>query len=148
MTSLSYSDNSAMNSETWTPIVLHKIKPIDPASLTKGPTSLIKSEIITKTRITGNKIQKQSLNINQWKTLNVAEDASDAKLAVPTVNKTLGIKISQARANKNWKRQQLAQSVNVKESEIANWENGIAVFNQGMLNKINRALGTKLKKDD
>ena len=114
----------------------------------KGPTSLAKTEVTTEARSTGNKAEGRPLSREQWKTLSGAEDVTESKKVVTTVSRTLGAKIAQARAGKGLKRAQLAQTLSIRETELGGWENGTALFNAGLLTKINRALGTQLKKTD
>jgi ribosome-binding protein aMBF1 (putative translation factor) len=70
------------------------------------------------------------------------------KKVVYTVSKTLGKKLSQARAAKELTRAELAKQISERESVVGGFENGTAIFNGTVLQKLNRALGTKFKKTD
>jgi len=67
-------------------------------------------------------------------------DAAPAK----TVSFDLRTQIQKARSAKNLTRKQLAQKLNIKEAVIASYENGSAIPDANILNKLNRALGVKL----
>jgi ribosome-binding protein aMBF1 (putative translation factor) len=142
------SNSSALDPASWQPVVLRKERPPAGETTVKGPISLAKTEVSTEARSTGNKAEGRPLSREQWKTLSGAEDVTDAKKVVTTVSRTLGAKIAQARAGKGLKRSQLARTLSIRETELGGWENGISLFNAGLLTKINRALGTQLKKTD
>lgn len=65
----------------------------------------------------------------------------------PNVRKggvTLGSAIKTARANKNWKQSDLANSCGLRVNIIRDYETGKATYNANEVNKIARALGVKL----
>jgi len=60
------------------------------------------------------------------------------------VSHELKMAIQKARTAKSWNRKQLAQAIGVKETVIADYENGKAIPQNDMIQKMSRALGTKL----
>jgi ribosome-binding protein aMBF1 (putative translation factor) len=137
-----------MDPDVWAPTVMHNPRASGGTPVVRGPISLVKGHVTTSLKASGNKAESQPLSKGQWKTLVGAEDVTEAKSAVATVSRTLGIKIAQARADKGLKRSELAQRLSIREAELGAWENGTALFNPGMLTRLNRALGTQLKKDE
>ncbi len=63
----------------------------------------------------------------------------------PKISKQLSKQIQQARNAKKMSRAQLAQQINMKQSVIDEYENGKAIPNQQVLNRIERALNVKLR---
>lgn len=141
MSSSSSAGSSGMDEDAWKPIVLRKTYK-EPEPL-KGPTTLSKTSIITVAKAADNK--HKHLSPSQWSKLDAADDAGEMKKILKTVSKSMGTEIAMARIAKGFKRQELAQAISVKEVEVAAWENGTAIFNQAILNKINKALGRHIK---
>jgi putative transcription factor len=54
--------------------------------------------------------------------------------------------LMKARSAKKWKQSDLARNINVKEEIVKKYENGQAIPDQQIINKLNRALGVKLPK--
>jgi len=72
-------------------------------------------------------------------------DDEDGPSPVKLVSHTIGQKIAQGRAAKGWSRKDLAVKLNVKEAIIAEHENGKAVYNGQLLQRIAQVLGISLK---
>ena len=60
------------------------------------------------------------------------------------VGKELGLKIQQARLAKKLKQADVAKSLNIQSNDYQKYENGKAVRNGQMLNKLGKILGVKL----
>jgi len=60
------------------------------------------------------------------------------------VGKELGLKIQQARLAKKLKQADVAKSLNILSNDYQKYENGKAVRNGQMLNKLGKILGVKL----
>ena len=65
---------------------------------------------------------------------------------IQTISLTLRQQIQQERQKKGMSRKDLAQKINVKESLIAEYENGSAVPNNRIIHKIQNILGCKFEK--
>lgn len=71
-------------------------------------------------------------------------DSDDVEAPKP-ISLSSAKQIQQARCSKNLTREQLAQRLNVKEAVIRDYENGKAVPERSVVNKINRILGVKIE---
>mmetsp|Transcript_73604 Transcript_73604/g.117340 ORF Transcript_73604/g.117340 Transcript_73604/m.117340 type:complete len:143 (+) Transcript_73604:40-468(+) len=72
----------------------------------------------------------------------IDEEQEDFRTA--KIGKNFSVALQQARLKKNWKQQQLAQALNVRQTVINQYESGKAVPNPQLIAKMNRVLGTKL----
>lgn len=70
---------------------------------------------------------------------------SDGPRKIERVSKSMSQKIQQARAEKGLTRKQLAQRVNQSINVIADYENGKAIPKPGLINKMERILGCRLR---
>lgn len=88
-------------------------------------------------------------NRHQSTSLNTARlDAETEKLSHNKVGLDVGRLIQQARANKNWKREEFAAKICEKALVVTDYENGSAIPNNQILSKMERALGIKLRGKD
>ena len=87
-----------------------------------------------------------SKKTNKEKNNQLLENATEAT-AIKKITQNVSQQIIQGRAAKKMKRSQLAQAICEKESVVADYENGKAVVNQQILNKIGKALGIKINKN-
>jgi len=69
---------------------------------------------------------------------------SDDPDAPKTLSLSAGKQIQRARSSQHMTQKQLAQKINERLTTIVNYENGKAIPNRAVLNKINRALGIKI----
>lgn len=78
--------------------------------------------------------------------LNTAKlDAETEKLAHNKVGLETGRLIQQARAAKNWKREEFATKICEKVQVVTDYENGSAIPNNQVFSKMERALGIRLR---
>lgn len=78
--------------------------------------------------------------------LNTAKlDAETEKLSHNKVGLETGRLIQQARAGKNWKREEFATKICEKVQVVTDYENGSAIPNNQVLSKMERQLGIKLR---
>ena len=87
-----------------------------------------------------------SKKTNKEKNNQILENATEAT-AIKKITQNMSQQIIQGRMAKKMKRSQLAQAICEKESVVADYENGKAIVNQQILNKIGKALGIKIKKN-
>ena len=64
---------------------------------------------------------------------------------VKTVSHDVRLEIQRARASKGWTQAQLAQNINERASVVTEYENGKAVPNEGVLVRMEKALGVHLR---
>lgn len=88
-------------------------------------------------------------NKHQGTSLNTAKlDAETEKLSHNKVGLETGKLIQQARATKNWKREEFATKICEKVQVVTDYENGSAIPNNQIFSKMERALGIKLRGKD
>lgn len=88
-------------------------------------------------------------NKHQGTSLNTAKlDAETEKLSHNKVGLETGRLIQQARAAKNWKREEFATKICEKVQVVTDYENGSALPNNQVFSKMERALGIKLRGKD
>lgn len=88
-------------------------------------------------------------NRHQGTSLNTAKlDAETDKLSHNKVGLDTGRLIQQARAGKNWKREEFANKIGEKVQVVTDYENGSAIPNNTVFGKMERALGIKLRGKD
>ncbi|CAI4228063.1 unnamed protein product [Auanema sp. JU1783] len=75
-------------------------------------------------------------------------DEETEELHHERVSLSLGKAMQQARAAKEWTQKDLSTAINEKPQVVSEYENGKAVPNQQILNKLERALGVKLRGKD
>lgn len=126
--------------EDWKQVVIKKVTKSNVVSVPKDTSS---SSSGFKKTFGGNK-NVNVLSKKQYSSLD-SDDVSKPK----TFSTTLGSKIAAARNEKGMTRKTFAQSLSsVSENDIAQVETGKMIFNQNLLNKINRSLGTSFTKND
>lgn len=85
-------------------------------------------------------------NRHHGTSLNTAKlDAETEKLSHNKVGLEAGRLIQQARAAKNWKREEFATKICEKVQVVTDYENGSAIPNNQVFSKMERALGIKLR---
>lgn len=110
-----------------------------------------KKTAINKAIQQGEKVDLQkkynaATNRHQGTSLNTAKlDAETEKLSHNKVGLDTGRLIQQARAGKNWKREEFATKICEKVQVVTDYENGSAIPNNQILSKMERALGIKLR---
>merc|ERR1711907_466428 len=72
------------------------------------------------------------------------DDADEAQ-RIETVSLDLRLKISQARMAKKMTQDQVAKAINIPKKTVNEYETGKAVPDQGVLGKLERVLGAKLR---
>merc|ERR1711959_643656 len=72
-------------------------------------------------------------------------DAADEAQRVETISLDLRLKISQARLAKKMTQDQVAKAINIPKKTVNEYESGKAVPDQGVLGKLERVLGAKLR---
>lgn len=113
-----------------------------------------KKVAINKAMQSGEKVDLQkkynaATNKHQGTSLNTARlDAETEKLSHNKVGLDVGRLIQQARAAKNWKRDEFATKICEKVQIVTDYENGSALPNPQILGKMERALGVKLRGKD
>lgn len=71
----------------------------------------------------------------------------NGEIKLQTAPREMGIAMQQARkAKNNMTQDELAKKCNVKKSVINSYENGSTIVQQSVLDKINKVLGTTLKR--
>jgi len=119
------------NFQDWKPVVLRKsFKQLKKEG--KVPTTTIK-------KYNGGKnTQTNTTNMNKLYDMDYTEK-------VKKVSHSLKLQIMKARNNKKWTQKTLAAKVGVPVKTIQKYENGSAVPNNRLLNKLRSILGVRLK---
>ena len=120
---------SNLDHQDWKPVTLHR---------TYTANEALKKAQRTGTSTTLHK-QTNSGTINSRKLDNETENFNIVKSGL-----TLGKEIQQGRNNKNLTQKQLATILNEKPQVIQQYENGQAIPNPQIINKLQKALGVKL----
>lgn len=113
-----------------------------------------KKVAVNKALQSGEKVDLQkkynaATNKHQGTSLNTARlDAETEKLSHNKVSLDVARLIQQARAAKNWKREELSAKICEKVQVVTDYENGSAIPNPQVLGKMERALGVKLQGKD
>ena len=135
------------NIRDWKPVVLHKKQLPPNAKVTDVSRAKMSGvDVITEKKAnagTNNSMSKGSSTMSKVKreALN-AEDPGHIDL----IDKKVSQRIQTARTAKGLSRKQLAQKINEKETVLADYENGKAIPNAALLNKIERVLGVSVRK--
>ena len=120
----------------------------------KAPPVQNKKTAINKAIQQGESVDLQkkynaATNKHQGPSLNTAKlDAETEKLSHNKVGLETGRLIQQARAAKNWKREEFATKICEKAPVVTDYENGSAIPNNQVMAKMERALGIKLRGKD
>lgn len=109
---------SELSHQDWKPITLSK--------QTKAPAK------VARPSNTLSKVQRQALT-------------SDDPGKIETIDRAISQRIQQGRAAKKFSRKQLAQLISEKETLLADYENGKAIPNANIINKIEKVLGIKVR---
>ena len=125
----------------WDTVVISKKKQTDTKS-TKAINQAIRSgaEIDSQRKYGGGENKQHTVSKNTAKL-----DRETEELKVDRVPLTVGKAIQKARAAKEWSQKDLATKINEKQSLINEYEAAKAVPNQQVLNKMEKALGVKLR---
>ena len=128
------------DSTDWEPVVLKK-KPLG----SKRALGSASAGAIAGAKATGIVGTEQRLGAvkNNAAHLGKLEDSDDV-FKHATVNKSLSKAIVQARLAKKMTQAQLATAINERPQIIQEYENGKAIPNPGVINKLDRALGVHL----
>lgn len=132
---------------------LHGNVPWDSVTILKKKPAPIQNKkiVINKAMQQGEKVDlakkfNAATNRHQGTSLNTAKlDAETEKLSHNKVGLETGRLIQQARAGKNWKREEFATKICEKAQVVTDYENGTAIPNNQILSKMERALGIKLR---
>jgi len=119
-------------SQDWTPVILRREK-------TKEQKK--RDGEVTTYR---NKNAGKNTQASTYTAKNLADDDVPK---VEHVSHSLSVQIQQARAAKKMTQKELAQKINEKIDVVRDYENGKAIPNGAVLNKMNKALGVVLKKN-
>ena len=105
----------------------------------ENPLGMKPGKVTTERRDTGNKSHEPP-KIAAYKL-----DQADEPDHLPEVGLSLAKKIQQARTGKSLTQAQLAQQINVKPAIINDYEQGKGIPDNTVINKLERALGIKLR---
>jgi ribosome-binding protein aMBF1 (putative translation factor) len=72
------------------------------------------------------------------------DEDDEHQVEMEKVTHVLSEAIQQARAKKEWTQAQLAKAINEKTGVVVEYENGSAVYNNEVANKMEKALGVHL----
>jgi putative transcription factor len=75
------------------------------------------------------------------------DEDSDAPMKLQTVSMDLRLALAQARAAKGLSQKDFAQKLNIPATVIQDYESGKAIPNNGLIAKMERALGAKLPRN-
>lgn len=136
----------------------HNLKPMDHQDW--STVVFRRKDQKTSGKVTVNEAQRRGLPVETYRkpqggknTQNVSTpnqqfrhfDKEEGPSPVKLVSLATGQKIAQARTAKEWSRKDLAIKLNVKEAVIAEHENGKAVYNGQLLQRMAQLLGVSLK---
>ena len=140
------------DAKDWEPTILRKNTTNSGTTKLKGPSNInfsynrassSSSSAVTVKKDNTNK-NTNKLSKNEYNNLESNEDISKPLM----FSTQLGSKIASARAKLGMDRKTLASNLSITESDLAKVETGKTKFDQNLLTKINRQLGTSLKKED
>eukprot|EP00002_Diphylleia_rotans_P009076 TRINITY_DN19090_c0_g1_i1.p1 TRINITY_DN19090_c0_g1~~TRINITY_DN19090_c0_g1_i1.p1 ORF type:complete len:133 (+),score=36.00 TRINITY_DN19090_c0_g1_i1:66-464(+) len=132
-----------MSYQDWNTVVLRK-----PTSNAPKPTSeklatralQTGAQIETSKKFNGGKNKTHSSDLDSKKL-----DEENTELRHQHVSLNLGRSIQQARQAKNMTQKELAVLINEKQSVVNDYESGRAIPNSQIINKMEKALGKKLR---
>jgi putative transcription factor len=124
-----------MDHQDWEPVVLKK----SVKQMKKEMPKKLEREI--KAKQDGGKNKQGKTDINMKKL-----DEADNPI-IHTVSHSLKMEIQKARSAKKMTQLELAQKISENVNVVKNYENGTAIPDSKILNKLNRVLGCNLKKD-
>lgn len=134
--------NPLYGNVAWDSVTVLKKKP---APITNKKTAINKA-IQQGESVELEKKYNAAKNKHQGTSLNTAKlDAETEKLSHNKVGLDTGKLIQQARAAKNWKREEFAAKICEKVQVVTDYENGSAIPNNQVFSKMERALGVKLR---
>ena len=93
-------------------------------------------------------IQQKSILQNKMKNIeanNILNKIDEGTYTQSIISISLSKQIIKARQEKGWTQKELAQRINEKSTVVSQYESGQAVPNPEIINKLERALGTKLR---
>lgn len=126
----------------WDSVTVLRKKPVAPQS---------KKTLVNKAQQSGESVDTQkkfnaATNRHPTTSLNTAKlDAETEKLSHNKVGLDAGRIIQQGRSAKGWTRQEFATRICEKVQVVTDYENGVAIPNQPIFSKMERALGIKLR---
>jgi putative transcription factor len=128
-----------MSHQDWTTVTLKKDKKSNAVPTSAGALAQAKASgsITTERRVGVDNKAGGSTNLRK------IDDATDV-FQHQTVNRTLSQSIAQARQAKKMTQAQLAQAINESPKIIQEYEQGKAIPNPQVINKLDRALGIHL----
>jgi putative transcription factor len=111
-----------------------------------------KTIVLINPKLTAKKLKEEGIkinigvnNTNNNYTVSGKKITDDEEIPISDkVGKDLGMKIQQARLAKNIKQIDLAKQLNITPDIIRDYENGTAIKNGNLLNKMSKLLGVKL----
>lgn len=123
-----------MSFQDWKPVILHRSKTKEQ----KLADAQRKGETVVKSRVNGGK-NSQSTPVN-------FKDLEDDKIReIPHISKELGLAIQQARATKKMTQKDLDHACQLPVNTTRDFENGSALVDHRILQKMSKALGVTLK---
>jgi len=133
-----------MSYQDWTPVVLNastskKTKVSRESDVNRAIQSGAQVESVKKHNAGHNSQHRVDANIRKL------EDPDNDELRHETVPVTLARKIQQGRQAKGWSQKDLAQRINEKATVVNDYEGGRAIPNNQIIQKMERALGCRLR---
>jgi len=129
-----------MDGQDWKPVVLRKNntkKPQNARSIAKAKKS---GDLQTVKKFGGGG------NARGGPTNAIRLDNETETFRHKEISQSFKVTLMKARVAKKWNQKELAQRMNVQASVIASYENGTAIPQQQVVNKLQRVLGVKLPK--
>lgn len=120
-----------MDCQDWTPVVLGKKKKQQPKKGELGAESF----------------RNASGGTNKQHASNASKKVEEDELPkVKKLDNDFGKRLQQARCAKKMTQKDLAQKINEKQKVVQDYETGKAIPNHTVINKMERALGARLRK--
>ncbi len=128
---------SSINTQDWEPVVIRKKK------------STVKKDSTIQSIQNGKPINYKLKNNAGKNTQHPSSDArkydGDEIPRIKKVSTSLKTNLINARQSKGWTQKELAQRINEKPNVISQYESGQAIPNNTVINKLEKALGTKIR---
>ena len=134
---------SDFSHQDWTPVIIKKHR--DPNKKITDYERTNGLEAIQAKKFGSGKNSQSLKGQGLTKVQREAMDNDGLTKKIPTVDRKISQNIQQARQTQGMTRKQLAQQVNQTVNVIADYENGKAIPNAGLINKLERVLKTKLR---
>ncbi len=138
----SFRPKTKMEHQDWEPVIIRRPLRSKKEQLLHAQRNRQPLDTFKKYSAGKNKQSTPSLSTRKLESVDTSEDP----LQLPQISKETAHRILSERTKKGWSRKDLAMKLNVSESVVTQYENGTAIPNPRLLQKMSTLLGIPLKK--